>query len=159
MYFSVEKEAKDKARNLNRRADIERKMDSIKDESFIIQGDFNGHLGFLGSQKCNDNGNNHNLTLLNLKDKCNGTYTWRRNDQKSAIDFVLVNQAMYRLFEEMAIDETNDIVDISDHNLLSTKFTFKNNGGTHFKSNKWITRVKYSKDPKALEEFKNKVED
>ena len=32
-----------------------------------------------------------NLTMLNDTDKCTGINTWSRNDQKSTIDFVLVN--------------------------------------------------------------------
>ena len=42
----------------------------------LILGDFNGHIGVLGTQKLNRNGKrvieNFNLNLSNLDDKCNG---------------------------------------------------------------------------------------
>ena len=83
------------------RAELERKLESIDEqEALIIVGDFNCHLGFLGYQEENENGttmefiNGNNLILLNSDEKCQGTYTWGRGNQKSAIDLVIVNENM-----------------------------------------------------------------
>ena len=36
--------------------------------------------------------NGNNLILLNSDEKCQGTYTWVRGNQKSAIYLVIVNE-------------------------------------------------------------------
>lgn len=51
-------------------------------EGYIVVGDFNCHLGYLGYQEENENGKNVNrmieesgLLLLNIDEKCEGAYT------------------------------------------------------------------------------------
>ena len=83
----------------------------------MVLGDFNGHIGFIGPQNLNYNGNNvlnliekWNLILLNGDEKCEGVITRRQRIIGSAIDFILVNQEMYNFFESMNIDEDKEKV-------------------------------------------------
>ena len=65
------------------------------------------------------------LILLNGDDRCERQTTWSRDEQKSATDFVLVNQGMYDNFRQMNIDENKTEFDLSDHHLFSTTFDIK----------------------------------
>ena len=101
-------------------------IDKFDDFDIIILGDFNAHIGLIGYQKLNKNGE----ALLNIMDKCNlimmnlddnkttGAVTWQRAEQKSSIDYVLVNYKMYNKLKSMIIDEDREIIGISDHNLI-----------------------------------------
>ncbi len=78
-----------------------------------------------GGQKLNDNGRiilewmeKFKLTMLNDDMKCEGEITWSRNEQNSVIDFALVTDKFYDKFRKMTIDEDQDIIDITDHNLF-----------------------------------------
>ena len=90
-------------------------------------GDFNAHLGFIGEQETNYNGQlvldfmtERNMILMNDTDKCSGTTTWSKQSQKSTIDFLLVNNAAYNICSRMQIDEKQEKFDLSDHNLIET---------------------------------------
>ena len=55
--------------------------------NLILLGDFNGHLGFLGHQNENRNAKlinefmeNQSIMLLNINSRCEGTYTWEREE-------------------------------------------------------------------------------
>ena len=76
-------------------------------------GDFNGQLvlNFMTGQ---------NMILINDAGKCTGTVTWRRRSQENTIDFLLMNNAVYniRFCRRMQIDENQEKLDISDHNLI-----------------------------------------
>ena len=98
----------------------------------IILGDFNSHVGFLGEQRLNKKGtkllnfvDRFNLILLNGDERCLGEYTWMEGEQKSAIDFVLTNQAAYQHFKCMKIDEVKEKYDLSDHCLIETIFQIR----------------------------------
>lgn len=79
-------------------------------------GDFSGHLGLIGEQEVNQNGNRvlhwaekSNLTILSGDPKCEGVIiTWSRGKQNSAIDFILVNRPMYSKFHNMKIEEDRE---------------------------------------------------
>ena len=78
-------------------------------------GDFNAHLGFIGEQETNYNGQlildimtERNMILMNDTDKCTGTTTWSRQSQKGTIDFLLVNNAAYNICSRMQIDEKQE---------------------------------------------------
>ena len=96
----------------------------------ILLGDFNGRLGFLVPQSSDYNGNNvlniiekWNMILLNGNSKCEGEITRRQANVESTIDFVPVNQAMYKFFfEKMYIDEGKGEFDLSDHCLTEASF-------------------------------------
>ena len=63
----------------------------------MILREFNGHLGFIGSQRVDTNGRyimqlmeEYDFILLNRDRMCAGEITREENSNKSVIDFVLV---------------------------------------------------------------------
>ena len=79
VYFSAGNSQDDRCRDNTLRQDCENIMGNLKDEAFIVLGDFNGHIGFLGYQALDKKGemiiewmNNYGLTLLNAVDECEG---------------------------------------------------------------------------------------
>ena len=95
----------------------------------IILGDMNAHIGILGEQELNRNGekllnvmDECRLVLLNLDEECIGEITRDDGRHKSVIDFVLVNESMYDNFVRMNIDEKKDCFDLSDHCMIRIDF-------------------------------------
>ena len=166
-YFDSDKSKEGgQKRNKAIKSEIDKAMEKSKekDEAFLVLGDFNGHIGILGHQKENQHGKivlnwieEDGLTLLNLDDKCEGVYTWSRGNQKSVIDYALVNRKMYNHFVEMKIDENKEEFRESDHHLISIKFRFQKTGEK--RKNKWIKREYYTTDKKALKVYREKVEE
>ena len=81
----------------------------------------NGHLGFIGEQDLNRNGQrviklmeDHNLILFNGDDRCSGETTREESGIKSSIDFILGNKKIYDNFDSMHIDESKEYFDLSD---------------------------------------------
>ena len=140
VYFDSKKYGEGRKRNHGLRKILEDKLENNDKDGLLVMGDFNGHIKMLDQSKEDANGkmvlkwmDEFNLTLLNLDEKCKGLYTWRRKllngkEQKSAIDFILVNNKMYELFEGMSIDEDRLRIDYSDHSLLSAEFTLRGDG-------------------------------
>ena len=133
-------------------------------DRYIILGDFNGHVGFLGTQPINKNGEllmelaeDNNLTILNGHVDCNGITTWEQNEKKSTIDYILVDQQMPKMFHSMNVDEEKEVFDLSDHNLLAAYFNMKTPLGREFTKNKFreITYLKKNED--TTHNFFNKV--
>lgn len=90
-------------------------LDKTRNTPTILLGDFNGHLGFIGEQNVNKNGNivldiaeRYDYVILNGDPACIGEVTWSRQNQKSSIDFILCNQEMYKNFIKMEIDESKE---------------------------------------------------
>ena len=166
-YFDSDKSKEGgQKRNKAIKSEIDKAMEKSKekDEAFLVLGDFNGHIGILGHQKENQHGKlvlnwieEDGLTLLNLDDKCEGVYTWSRGNQKSVIDYALVNRKMYNHFVEMKIDENKEEFRESDHHLISIKFRFQKTGEK--RKNKWIKREYYTTDKKALKVYRERVEE
>ena len=112
--------------NQNMSKEIIKTIDSLEDENILLLGDFNAHIDLIGYQKLNKNGEQ----LLNILDRCNlimmnlednktvGAVTWERETQKSTIDYVLVDFSMYDRIKSMVMDDTHEILKISDHNLI-----------------------------------------
>jgi len=127
VYFAVKSSKGSEERNRKIQSEIESVVEDENDPLLII-GDFNGHMNELGEQ-CEDiNGrmvkrfiNDYGLILMNLDEKCEGVTTWQRGEQKSVIDYALVNVKMYNLIEGLKIDEDEEIMDISDHKLFDIK--------------------------------------
>ncbi|XP_064102661.1 chromosome partition protein Smc-like [Macrobrachium nipponense] len=166
LYLSVGNTEEDKNRDKVIKIECENIIKNINDkESLLILGDFNGHIGFLGHQNTDRNGeiilewmNEHRLILLNAEDRCTGVYTWERMQMKSVIDFALVNEKLYKNFEEMVIDEDKNEFDISDHNLITINSTFKGQN-KNLNKGKW-EEVKYFKtDEDNLNDFIKKLEE
>ena len=131
----------------------------------MVIGDFNGHLEELDGRKDDNNGkmvkewiNEYDLMLMNGDEKCEGTYTREQGNQKTAIDMVMVNRALYDKCKGMKIDEEKDIIDISDHNLISIEFKARQKCGNNFNKKKWREEECYKKDDSALKEFGDEIE-
>ena len=130
--------------NLNKQilSEVEDLLSKNSETETIMLGDFNSHIGFLGSQKVNRNGElflkfieNTSLIILNDDPKTEGLITWKQGERNSVIDFILVNGAMYEKFESMQIDEEQTKFDLSDHNLLTANFNMKNNSSNKKSNN------------------------
>ena len=100
-------------------------LKSGEEEAVFLLDDFNRHTGTIGEQQQNYNGKllmdliiECNLTMQNDTDTCTGVNTWSRGDQKSIIDCVLVNNKGYHTCEWMKIEETQDVFDLSNQNLI-----------------------------------------
>ena len=163
VYFDTKNYGQGRTRNNELSKLIESRIENNDRTGLIIMGDFNGHMKLLDNKKDDGNGkrvmrwmDEYNLTLLNLDQNCKGIYTWRNKDQKSAIDFILVNEKLYEKFNEMNIDEDREIIDLSDHSLLSAEFTFHNTN--RVKEKVEISKEYFRKDKEALKNFKSKVE-
>lgn len=159
VYFLVQNSSEDKEKNKKMKKEIERKIESIREEALIILGDFNGHTGIIGHQSVNINGKivldfvtEQGLIMLNADEKCTGIYTWSQRELKSAIDFVLVNEKFYDHYVNMYIDEKKDIFDLSDHNLITTNFTVQCDK-PKFNKNRWVENTYYRTDENSLNKF------
>ena len=163
-YMDCAGDREGKERNVKIRAELEKRIEKVEDnEALIIMGDFNCHLGFLGYQEENENGrkimeliNNNNLILLNIDEKCQGTYTWERGNQKSVIDLVIVNNEMYNYFEGMKIDEDKEKIDLSDHNLIQTKIKISTEA-KNFKKGIWEEYEYFKTDEESLKEYRKEI--
>ena len=120
-------------------------------KNYIILGDFNGHIGYLGPQPMNKNGelmldliDNNNLILLNGHADCKGEITWQQRERKSTIDYLMVDEEMHQRFKKMIIDEQQEEFDLSDHNMLTAIFTLENNDHNQFKE-KYHSKMTYVK--------------
>ena len=117
--------------DFNRNLKIYKEIQSIvskmnETKNILVMGDLNGHVGFIGPQPINRNGklildlaDTCNMNILNLDPDCTGEITWKQGSHESAIDFALCNSSMYKLFMAMQIDENQEIINLSDHNLIS----------------------------------------
>ena len=153
-YFDVRKTEEGRNRNKTLRKDIEQIIESNTKEGLIIAGDFNGHLRMIDGKEDDINGKmllewigNYQLIMLNTEERCEGTFTRVNKDQKTTVDYILVNRKIYDLVEEIKIDENKEIIDGSDHVIMSVKLKTKifNNG---IKKAKWKIKEYYSQKMK-----------
>ena len=77
--------------------------------------------------------------MLNDDEKCQGEYTWARDNMRSVIDYALVSDKMYKKFNRMIIDEEQELMDLSDHNLIETQMETACER-KNCNSKDWITR-------------------
>ena len=137
------------------------------DSNFLVLGDFNAHLGFLGPQKINREGKRvldmileYNLAILNCDMKCEGEITWSNKNSGSAIDFVLASMNIQKHFIHMKIDENKEEYDLSDHNLITAVFEFKKmctEDENKIADRKWCYSMKEEKLKKYGEEIRKKI--
>ena len=124
LYLSVN----DDSRNEKLIKEAMRLIKQYKGEQILVLGYLNCHFGILGPQLVNKTGqlilnfiDSASLNLLNLDDSCVGEITWKQGNWKSVIDYIMVNEVFYD-FLSMIIDE-EEILKISDHNLISVKWS------------------------------------
>lgn len=115
-----------------------------KDYEIILMGDFNGkciqQCQFTGKAVLQNIQTSYNgkrlyqlamtsdLKFANLHEKCKGSHTRILNDQKSAIDYILLSNNIYQNTIQVHIDEEGSYDIDSDHVLMS--FTFFQNKPT-----------------------------
>ncbi|XP_068203640.1 probable inactive protein kinase DDB_G0270444 [Palaemon carinicauda] len=150
----IKQECKRIIRNLN------------KEEALIILGDFNGHVGFLGYQNLDKNRemildwvNDHGLVLLNGDLRCKGIYTCEKLQQKGIIDYVLVNEQIYKNFREINIDDEKLNFDISYHNLITIELEFMRDQNENFNKGRWEEIKYFGTDENSLREYTTRVKE
>ena len=166
VYFDANKNRKGNEANDKIRQDVEKLIENNEQEALMVLGDFNGHLKILDGRENDRNGRmimewveSYGLVILNLDEKCKGTYTWSRGDSKTAIDYILVNDNFYKIFEKMEIDENKDWFADSDHHLVSGFFRVDRRGGSNYNNrNRWKTGEYFRKDEEALINFRRELE-
>lgn len=91
-------------------------------------------MGFLGEQPLDKNGdiilewmNSYDLTMLNAMTECEGAYTWTARGRKSVIDYCVASSAPVK---GVSTDGDKDILDLSDHNLITVTLRTKLNINT-----------------------------
>ena len=73
---------------------------------------------------------------------------------RSAVDHILVNDAMEEKFKAMLIDENAEEVNMSDHNLVRAWFNIGRGETTRWKKNKYEIRTWYKKYEESLKKMK-----
>ena len=73
-------------------------------------------------------GKKYNMVMLNMYGKCKGVYTFSRGNSKTAVDYVMVNERMHNIFENMEIDEDKELFQDSDHHLVSSFYKIRESG-------------------------------
>ena len=157
VYFDANKDEGGRSRNRKLRSDIERIMENNKMEGLMIMGDFNGHLKMIDGKDDDENGKmilewieKYKLIMLNLEDRCEGIYTRIRGEQKTTIDYVLVNDRVYEDFRHMHIDEEKEIIDGSDHTLITVDLEVQKSMGKN--KTRWKDVIYYSDKEEVIKE-------
>ena len=167
VYFSVVRGEEERKINSGIKKEVKKHIEECEDDELIfLLGDFNSHIGILGEQQINYNGKlvmdmkmECNLILLNATDKCEGMITWSRGEQRSAIDFVIVNNNALNLCDSMKIDEQQDIFDLSDHNLIEVNLNLHNTHHNFDRNSEWKETVYYKLDENSIEEYIRELEE
>ena len=167
VYLSVIREEEEKQNNQLIKKEIKKQiLKSDEDEAVFLLVNFKEHTETIGEQQQNYNGKllmdliiECNLTMLNDTDKCSGINTWSRGDQKSTIDFVLVNNKGYQTWEWMKIEETQDVFDLSDHYLIDIKLKLNTVYHRFDKKYQWIEKKCYNFDEKSTDLYIRKLEE
>ena len=162
VYFDANRNQKGKDRNSALRKIIEEKIENNKKEGIIVAGDFNGHMKEIDGRDTDKNGKmitdwmeEYSLITLNLEERCEGTYTRIQGETKTTIDYVMVNRKIYENFEKMHIDEEKEIIEGSDHNLITVNLRFKDKN--IFKKTKWLTNEYYTTKELEVNRFVEKL--
>ena len=79
--------------------------------------------------------------------------------ERNVIDKMLVNAKMYSYFQDMEIDEKQEAIDVTDHNLLRAKFLKADTMRNFNKHTKWGKIQYYKTDANSLDQLVAKVEE
>ena len=163
VYFDSDRGEDGKEANKRIKRDIQRIIENNEQEGLIIAGDFNGHLRMIDGRKDDENGKmiigwgeEYGLITLNLEEKCEGTYTRIAKEQKTTIDYILVNSKIYDIVEEIEIDEDRNILEGSDHVAMRTAIRVKETQG--FRKPKWRKKEYISNKDEDIEELVQYIE-
>ena len=154
VYFATN----DKERNKKLKKEIGDIIENNVEGNLIVMGDFNGHVGFKGMQSLDENGKMI-LEWMELNDdfECKGETTWKRQEQESVIDYVLVSQNLYKEYIQMEIDEQQKYYDLSDHNLIMVELRKKVTGTKDKRGKRWEEQEYYKTDKNSLELYTREV--
>ena len=164
VYFDVRKDEEGKKVNKKIRKDMEKIIENNNKEGLILAGDFNGHLRMIDGRDNDDNGKmlmewveKYEVILLNLDERCEGKYTRIQKDQKTTVDYILVNKKIFDKIESIKIDENKETLEGSDHVAMSIKIKVKkeNNG---FKKSKWKVKEYYSDKDEDINKLVDYIE-
>lgn len=157
----------DLERNRNIYEEMDRTVRKIPyDLPKVILGDFNGHVGFIGHQEMNRKGEmmlefmeKWDLVMLNASDRCDGVYTRIQGNERSVLDYYLVDERMHDRFVNMKIDEGKETYDLSDHCYISASFWIRTD--KDIRNRPIWKREEYYKvhDDEIMEDFVRKVEE
>ena len=158
VYFDANRDQKGKDRNTQLKELLEKRIEQNNKEGLMVVGDFNGHIHSIDGKDTDRNGkmiiewmDKYELILLNTDEKCKGTFTRIRGNQKTTIDYVLVNKKIYENFVQMHIDEEKMIIDGSDHNLITVDLHIRNKNA--MKKAKWQTYSFYTTNEEAIKKY------
>ena len=94
-------------------SEINKILKDNNEKPTVILVDFNAHVGFLGPQRKNRNGElllnlttENNLAILNGNPNTQGKITWSQGERESVIDYILASHAMLAYFDHMNISYT-----------------------------------------------------
>ena len=167
VYFDVDKSRTGEGYCRNRRIQkiVESRIEKEGTEGLIVMGDFNAHLIMLGAKDNDINGrmvlewlDKYDLVLMNADRKCKGLFTWGRREQRSSIDLVLVNRKMYELCSNMSIDEEGDVINFSDHNLITLELKLRGGDLVKYSKGKWETGTFLKKDPDSIRKLTQELD-
>lgn len=152
VYLAVQNTKLDKERNVIIKKGIEAVLNKTSGPTWLI-GDFNGHIKGLGYQREDVNGRlvldlegRYRMNILNLDERYKGKFTWERNDQKSVIDFALVNEDFYQITKIITIDDDKNLFDLSDHNMMEITMKKDKHREKWRKSYKNIEYISYKEE-------------
>jgi len=100
-----------------------------------------------------------NFSILNADDRCDGLYTRVHRNERTVIDYYLVNEQMYERFEQMEIDEKKEKYDMSDHCYMSACFRMKRSKECEEEAEVSIREYYRVKDQRSMERFVSRMEE
>ena len=126
---------KDKLRNDELEERLHSDISQLKSENKTVVGDFNGHkergIKGQGIRSITDrNGqrvlgliNQYSLCLLNSQENiCTGTWTWRRRESKSIIDYAMISNDKQGQVQSMVIEDKGPgLATASDHSCIDVE--------------------------------------
>ena len=165
VYMDTRKNKKGEEANKKIRKKLEKIIESNEREGLMIMGDFNGHIKWWDGKDDDKNGEmllewiqDYGLIMLNMDDRCIGKYTWSRGENKSVIDYMMVNSRVYDKFVGMEIDDEKLIYGDSDHHMMSMYLKMREEKEC-FKKVRWEEVEFYTKDKEALEKMRIELEE
>ena len=100
----------------------------------------------------------NNMTLLNDTYKCKGAYTWSRGQSKCVIDFILANSLAFGICDQMEIDEQQEKIDLTDHNLIKICLILNYMHPNYDRRGKWEEKIYYKLYENSIEKYITQME-